>query len=174
MSVRAEVVKEPLFRAIGFGLKAGVDVVTPEGRPDIDSVIELAWYPFWLVAVTVKDSPFPVFIPTVLGEIARENPMILSDIETDLISPELFPHTVSVYVPVVGIVKENLLNPVSPKRAVRDRENVQNTVSARRDGETIVTKAKSFISGFAGASGAFRFVDSLVRKFQSKDTTSPA
>src|SRR2546426_3493603 len=80
----------------------------------------------------------------------------------------------SVYVPVVGIVKENLLNPVSPKRAVRDRENVQNTVSARRDGETIVTKAKSFISGFAGASGAFRFVDSLVRKFQSKDTTSPA
>ena len=104
LSVRAEVVKEPLFRAIGFGLKAGVDVVTPEGRPDIDSVIELAWYPFWLVAVTVKDSPFPVFIPTVLGEIARENPMILSDIETDLISPELFPHTVSVYVPVVVVL----------------------------------------------------------------------
>lgn len=71
------------------------------------------------------------------------------------------------YVPVVGIVKEKVRNPVSSLNGVGELRNIGNLVSASSDKRPRETKEKS-LKGFDGS------VNSFVRKFQSKVKMSPA
>ena len=71
VSVSVDDDDEPLVSVTGFGENGEVEVVTPDGRPDIDRVIVLDGYEFWLVAVTVRDAVFPCLNPIGLGDMER-------------------------------------------------------------------------------------------------------